>query len=535
LIELYRSLGLSDDAIVAGQQLGRLGDTPLDEQTTARQWLEAEVAAGRLARAVSSHAPDWSTLDFTLERTFGYHNSTETVQECALPDAHWPFFWSQRFQYQMMNSPVSMQRLAMTRLNDSQLNWSLPLRQKPTSSMGYGTAIRTVGHQMLIYHREVLHFLSPIDHRVLWTRAAESRSNISLDPMQAARRQQQPMQTGNEFLARPVAPLEESTRNALLTVCTPEVVGYRGRRNLTVVDAATGEWRWEIRDLPQDARLQSTNELVFVVSARWPDGVLLNARDGRVLPMEPAVREHFLAAKGVIGSDLLAVTRGDANAIVVERWNPTTQQSLWKSTFPANSYFSWLDTKTLTTLAPDGTLATLDLDTHESRTIAKLPASDLSGNQRKYLVADHDRLFLTVASNTRTATYYYGTEFASLPVNGTLFAFDRHAGGELWQQKLDNQSLVLNHFESSPVLFFSNRKFERRGQVHVQVQQLLLLDKKTGRKLYDAELANQYTGYRALNLNLADREIELLTYNERLRLVGREPTKSDTNPERSGD
>lgn len=536
LVELYRSLGLPDDAIVAGRRLGRFGDTPLDEKTTARQWVESEVAAGRLARTVTSHAPDWSMLDFRLERSFGYHNATETIHECTLPDAHWPFFSSHRFQYQMMNSPVSMQRLAMSRLNDSQLDWSLPLRQKPTSSMGYGTAIRTVGHQMLIYHREVLHFLSPIDHRVVWTRAAESRSNNNLDPMQAAYRQQQPMQTGTEFLARPMVPLDEATRNAFLTVCTPEVVGYRGRRNLTVVDAATGEWRWEIRDLPQDAQMQSTNDLVFVTSARWPSGVLLNARDGRVLPMEPAVREHFLAAKASIGADLLAVTRGDANSIVVERWNPTTQQSIWKSTFPATSYFSWVDTKTLTTLTQDGTLATLDLDTHESRTIAKLPASDLSDNQRKYLVADHDRLFLTVAGNARASnTIYYGGEFTSLPVNGTLFTFDRNVGGELWRQKLDNQSLVLNHFETSPVLFFSNRKLERRGQVHLQVQQLLLLDKKTGRKLFDDELSNQYTGYRGLNLNLADREIELLTYNERLRLVGREPAKSESKTERSGD
>ena len=44
----------------------------------------------------------------------------------------------------------------------------------------------------------------------------------------------------------------------------------------------------------------------------------------------------------------------------------------------------------------------------------------------------------------------------------------------------------------------------------------------TGRKLYEDELTNQFSGFR-MNLNLAERYVELLTYNDRLRLVGSEP------------
>ena len=86
---------------------------------------------------------------------------------------------------------------------------------------------------------------------------------------------------------------------------------------------------------------------------------------------------------------------------------------------------------------------------------------------------------------------------------------------------------ILNHFAASPVLLFSARRSEQRGRVPVQFQKLLVLDKKTGRKQFDEELTNQYNGYRGLNLNLADRQIELLTYNERLRLVGSEPAKTE--------
>lgn len=526
LVELYRSLDLKDDAAAAGKRLIRLGDVALADGTTAKQWVEKEIEAGRLSRTTASHAPDWSTLEFKIQRSVGYQGNAEQVQECTLPDARWPFFTAQRFQYQMLNNPVSTQRLAMSRLGDSQLDWSLPLRNKTTSNMGYGTVIRTVGHQMLVYHREVLHLLSPLDHRVVWTRPMESRGANYFDPMQAARRQTLPMQSSSEFQSRPMDPTDEMTRNSLLTLCTPELIGYRGRRVLTVTDAATGQWRWELRDLPNDARVQATNDFISITStSRWPKGLLLRTRDGQSVPLVMQHPEYFQSAKLSLGSDLLVVSRADGNTIAVERWNPLAQQTVWRDTFPATNQFSWLDARTLATLDKEGTLATLDVDTHESQTLGTVKPADLSGlNQRRYLVADHDRLFLIVSGER---TNFYGDEFATVPVNGTIFAFDRRAGGELWRQKVDNQGLILNHFNASPVLLFSTRRFEQRGRVPVQVQKLLMLDKKTGRKQFEDEFTNQFSGYRGLNLNLAERQIELLTYNDRLRLIGSEPSKAE--------
>ncbi len=519
LLELYRSLGLPADAASAGQRLARLGDVPIGEGLTAKQWVEQEINTERLAKSIASNGADWSKLDFKLERSVGYQGNMEQVQECSLPDARWPFFTAQRFQYQMLNSPIATQRLAMSRLNDSQLDWSLPLRFKSNSTLGNSTLIRTIGHQMLVYHREVLHLLSPVDHRVLWTRSTESRGANNFDPSQVARRQTLPMRSGAEFLSQPIDPNEDTARNGLLALCTPEFVAYRGRRSLTMLDAATGQWRWELRDLPNDTRLQATNDLIFLTSTRWPSGLLLRTQDGRSLPFEGSVREKFQAAKTALGHDLLVVSRGQADLLSIERWNPQTRQAVWRETFPSSNQFGWLDNQTLATLGQDGTLATFDLDTRESQTLAMLKPADLSGlNRQKYLVADNDRLFLIVSGQQ---TNYYGDELVTVPVNGTIFAFDRRVGGELWRQKVDNQALVLNHFGASPALLFSTRKFEQRGRVSVQVHRLLMFDKKTGRKLYEDELTNQFSGFR-MNLNLAERYVELLTYNDRLRLVGSE-------------
>ena len=104
-----------------------------------------------------------------------------------------------------------------------------------------------------------------------------------------------------------------------------------------------------------------------------------------------------------------------------------------------------------------------------------------------------------------------------------IYAFDRRTGGERWHQKVDNQSLIVHQFAACPVLFFSTRRFEQRGQFGTQQSSsLLLIDKKTGRKLFDETFPNQASGYRGLNLNLAERHVELLTNNDRLRLIGEE-------------
>ncbi len=323
-------------------------------------------------------------------------------------------------------------------------------------------------------------------------------------------------------------PTDELARNSVMTLCTPELIGYRGRRVLTVTDAASGQWRWELRDLPNDARVQATNDFVSVTSpSRWPKGLLLRARDGQSVPLVMPHPEYFQTAKMSLGSDLLVVTRESGNLLVLERWNPLAGKSVWRETFPTTSQFAWLDARTLATLDKEGKLSTMDVETHESQTLATVKPADLSGagvNPRRYLVADHDRVFLIVSGER---TNFYGDEFATVPVNGTIFAFDRRAGGELWRQKVDNQGLILNHFVASPVLLFSARRHEQRGRVFVQPQKLLMLDKKTGRKQFEEEFMNQYSGYRGLNLNLAERQIELVTFNDRVRLTGREPEKSD--------
>lgn len=518
LVQAYASRGLKDDAVQAATRLKQFGDVELSSGVTAAQWVAQNLESAEQLPQAATKLPDWNALAFRMERIPGYFNYNEQLFDCSLADARWPFFTQQRFQYQASHNSLPMQRLLMSGWDDNQLDWSVPLRQKPTSQLSWSVATRTVGHALLVFHREVLHLISPVDQKVVWTRPVDIRPGSYADPFQMARRQPQPFVTANEFVGRPVDAIEEAQRNGLLPLVTPTVVAYRGRRVLTVLDTATGEWRWELRDLPTDARILATRHFLFLTSSRWPNGLLLRASDGQALSVNDAVREKFQRAKQALDQDLLVMQMapvGGKNHLVVERWSPMRGATVWKQQFPASSYFHWLDARTLVTLSPEHQLSTLDTDSGEQVVLGSIQPNDVAGNIRRYAVADREHLFF-IASGERNQQY--SEDHTAIPTSGTVYAFDRHAGGELWKQPVREQSLSVQQFGSSPVLFFSVRRNTNRG--YVQPTELLLLDKHTGRKLFQGSVLHQFSSFRGLQVNLAERYVEVQMHNERIRLVG---------------
>ena len=530
MLALYLAHGLTEDAVIAGQRLKGMGDVKLSDDMTAAKFVEQEVAAGRLAlqSAVSSASADWNSLTFQMDRSLATPNLAE-AQECSVSDSTWPFFVAKRWQYQATRATMTTQRLIVAGYETQPSTWSLPLRQKSGSPFGGGIAVRTVGHEMLVYHGEVLHMLSPVDRRVLWTRPTESRGNY-FDPQQVLRRIPLPMLMTHEFVTRQADAADEAQRNGLLTLCSTELVAYRGRRSLTVVDAATGKWRWELRDVPNDTRFQTTRDLIFFSSQKWPNGLLLRSRDGSEMPLDETVRKSFQNSKLSVDGDLIVVTRAthsEKTEVAVERWNPLRKASIWKRSFTVTDQFAWLDQQSLVTLSTDHTLNLTDLDTGEQRKIGSVKGGDSANrNLRRYVISDRERVFLIVAAEQQNAN----NDNMTIPANGMIYAFDRRVGGELWKQTMENQNLIVQQFAASPVLFFSSRRADQPRAVLGQVNQfnqpitssLVLLDKKSGRKLFEGAFANPYGNFRGMNLNLTERYWELLTYNERVRIVGEE-------------
>lgn len=523
LVQLYSGRGLNEDATQAASRLKQFGDVELASGVSAARWVEQQFGEGDATPKSSVALPNWGALSFRLERAPGYFNYSEQTHDCVISDARWPFFANHRFQYQVSNNTISTQRLTMAGWDDNQLDWSVPLRQKVTSQLNWSVATRSVGHELLVFHREVLHLVSPVDQRVVWTRPVDVRAASFVDASQQNRRLATPFVTGNEFANRPVDSGEDMLRNGLLPLCSPTVVAYRGRRMLTVVDTATGEWRWELRDLPTDARILATRHFLFIIATRWPTGLLLRAIDGQTLSVNDSVREKFQRAKQAIDQDLLLtqITLVDGkNQLVVERWSPQRGETVWKNLFPTNALFVWLDSRTLATISPEHQLSSLDLESGEQVVLGKLEPADVAGNRRRYAIADRDRVFYVSSGTTNQNN---SDDQSALPASGTVYAFQRRAGGEIWRQEVRDQNMSVQQFGISPVLVFSVRQNQNRNFGFVQPTSLLLLDKNTGRKLYEGNVLQQFSSFRGLQVNLPERTLELLMHNERIRIIGSDP------------
>ncbi len=146
-----------------------------------------------------------------------------------------------------------------------------------------------------------------------------------------------------------------------------------------------------------------------------------------------------------------------------------------------------------------------------------------------FAIADRDRVYL-MRSPSRHRPLEYPEGFrSSLTVGGKIFAFDTREGKLLWQQDVSPHSLVLDSVHDSPMLTFvwrtlvSNREFGH-WSVHI-----LVIDKRTGRQVLSTSDLSA-SNFRTLELNMAERYIELRSYNQRVRLIAVNRPKATAKP-----
>ena len=134
-------------------------------------------------------------------------------------------------------------------------------------------------------------------------------------------------------------------------------------------------------------------------------------------------------------------------------------------------------------------------------------------------------------SPSRRRTLEYPEGFRStLTVGGEVLAFDAHEGKLLWQRTVSPHSLVLDSVHDSPMLTFVWRTLVNNKEFGHWSVHILVIDKRTGRQILStADLSA--SNFRTLELNMAERYIELRSYNQRLRLIAvNRPSASARQP-----
>ncbi|MFG0332835.1 MAG: hypothetical protein ACF8TS_05675, partial [Maioricimonas sp. JB049] len=185
-----------------------------------------------------------------------------------------------------------------------------------------------------------------------------------------------------------------------------------------------------------------------------------------------------------------------------------------------SAFVSLVEGRSLLVLNPDGECQTINFDTGDVRPFGPLPAEMFKELHRSYVLSDHNHIFVILERPTNQYSYI---STPSIHVNGHVFAVDRNSGQVIWTQEIENQNLLMSHFDAMPILLFTAVTHRQQRNVVFQEMRLLAVDKPTGRVLMDWTRPISNGGLNQVELNLRERFVELRSYSERLRLQAQSP------------
>lgn len=527
LAQLLEKFHLSDDADAAYRELARaFRGVSLEQGVTADGLVDARRNAGLMGRSSVAGA-DWGDADLKIYR-FGTNVLSQHVEELALGQTGAPFFRNHRFSVDERR-----QRLEIVRAKNDAQHWLLPLRNPGRTRQGEYTVGVPAGHELVVLHRDVLHFLAPVERRVVWTRSVDVPSGLGSEYRAPHAAIPQPLHSGSQF-ATSLSLLSRATQRGMLAAANTEYVCLYGRREFVVLDAGTGDVRWKCANIPQHATVFGTEDVVYLIPPDRSQAVAFRASDGKRLDAERLgdrlVNTVAVTPRGLVIVDGLStgILGLEAPRTTVRLFDPTTRTESWKVQYPGGAKLALLDDLQLLAVSASGEIERLDFLTGEVRRFqGKCPRDALQSRADVYAIADRDHVFLMIHQRRRSMQYPEG--FRSITAGGLILAFDAQDGRLLWTNndlsREDStrkggaaQNLVLDFLRDSPLLTFASRGLVQNHEFGHWNLNLAVIDKQTGRTVLmvtDPSASN----LRTLELNMADRYIELRSYNQRMRLI----------------
>ncbi len=368
LARLFRDRGLPRDANYYYQRLAECyPEVPLADGKLVSAKLEEWKAAGTFG-SVAAHPVSWSDAKIEELRTgtnYSYYGNPE--HDLQYTPYRLPYFQDRRFRFFQGH-----QRLGMSLAATDEIEWLVPLRQGVSNSQGNFMPAETSGHLLFVVHAGILHALSPVDRKILWTRPLDPKGgqNTYYNANQAA---MQPMQRSDQL--SPYTMLSQQ-QNTMLAVANSDYVCVLGRRMLSVHDSVTGRLRWSKDRLPHQARVYGTDSLVFIVPQVLESGkiIVLSSIDGSQVevPNVKAILQKtmrilpagFILAETKASQSILGLKRGTAS---IRFFDPSKNRDVWKKDYPNGTYLSLMDDNFLAALKPTGELELLDLETGNVR------------------------------------------------------------------------------------------------------------------------------------------------------------------------
>ncbi len=529
LARLTRQSGLPDDAGQLYRQLAvQFADVPIAGDKTAASLVDELLRDGTIGAGEVRPRQSWKDKDLKVVRIGKTsYSSSRRVESTLIADSRRPFYKDHIF-YRMQQNRYSQQNqwLGIFNSSDGTLYWSVALRSK--NGTYTSASLLPAEHLLFAVNGHFIHCLSVGEKKELWSHKLEMPTSGSTSryrhtgygyPSQGQTVHAHNLVTSSNLLVRD----RLAVRAAKLgVIANTNYVCSRGRRDCTVLDATTGRLRWTRNRLPRGAQVFGTDDIIYLMAESGGQATALRASDGRTLPV-PNLTTLLAQCVYATGNDLVLVQppakspilglgRGD---LTIQRFNPQHNTSVWKISLPGSSLLSMLGKDTLCVQQPAGQLQLIDLNTGQ---IQNLDAGSKPLPKAKSIHAVQDPLNVYIFLNQAAASNPSATN-PWLNIDGTVVAFNRVSGNQIWQQQVAKQKLPLENFAHLPVVLFANRTNHVESGLRYQKTAIVAIEKQTGRKLIETTMATRpYDKINGLDLNLAENYVELRSTYEYTRL-----------------
>jgi outer membrane protein assembly factor BamB len=519
LAELLLEYDQPVDAARCFEQLEALGDVPLAEWTAAQEARHA-FETGRASREglVAPPVGDWSDQDFEVVRMRTEYNQVY-AQETVIEQGDREFFRPRRFQFD-----PQLRLLTIVGMDEDGARWSVPLRTAQPNSYNEAVAVRADGLRAAVVHNGMLHALSVVEQRVLWSkplpdRAANVYARQIYDPGIEV------LHPAGSFVSQAgLARAQGAT--GMLAVATPRYVACYGRGEFVLLDPLTGELLWRRRGIAPQTAIYGDARTIYVVPRGGEEPYAVRAVDGQplALPELPSRLRNAVAlrSRGFVLVDAESrdnpVLGVKGESLVISCVRPANGDKVWSREFDKRSRLALVDDRSLLVLDDSAACHLLNLDSGDVTPLGNVPADLVKRNSQIHAVADAESIYVLV-DHLKNSQFSHVNPPA-VRINGTVFALPRDGRGLAWQKQVENQNLLLAQFGHSPLMVFLSYRhvpLEKLQTAYMKLE-LLALDKKSGRVVAQSDQVSNGGGYYQLRLNLAERYFEIRSHNERIRI-----------------
>ena len=222
------------------------------------------------------------------------------------------------------------------------------------------------GHDLVVLHGDVIHFLAPVERRVIWTRPLDNSNGLGGDTARHRRRPTQPVSSGSQFAARSFL-LIRSAHRGMLAAANTEYVAIYGRREFIVLDAETGELAGNAPTCrstrpSSETKTWSTwsrrTARTRPPSAHFRRETACGGQAGDLLVTAVAVTPRGLVTVDGASGGILGL---EAPRTVVRLVDPISKREFWKLDYPGGTRLSLLDDTRMLAIDGTGHIESVDL------------------------------------------------------------------------------------------------------------------------------------------------------------------------------